>query len=168
MAQHNYLIRGLSGTGKSSVCAELIKRGYAAIDADDTVAYLETPCRTSSLGQRIPEIWNWDIDKLAVMLSDKKESILFICGGATNESQFIQMFETAVTLSVDDDTMTQMLLNRINNGYRNRLDELAQQIKWNKTSREYTTKNKKDIVIDATRPLDDVVDAVIESTISNL
>jgi dephospho-CoA kinase len=35
MAKRNCLVEGGSGTGKSSVCRELRKRGYKAIDGDN-------------------------------------------------------------------------------------------------------------------------------------
>ena len=34
MGRRNYLIEGLSGTGKTSVCDELQRRGYHAIHGD--------------------------------------------------------------------------------------------------------------------------------------
>jgi predicted ATPase len=34
MAERNYLVDGLSGTGKSSVYEELLRRGYAAVSTD--------------------------------------------------------------------------------------------------------------------------------------
>jgi len=39
MAKRNYLVEGLSGTGKSSVYEELIRRGYAAIITDRAWAH---------------------------------------------------------------------------------------------------------------------------------
>jgi broad-specificity NMP kinase len=43
MAKRNYLIEGGSGTGKSSVCHELQKRGYKAINGDRELAYQGDP-----------------------------------------------------------------------------------------------------------------------------
>ena len=39
MGIRNYLIEGVSGTGKTSVCKELQRRGYYAIDGDTELAY---------------------------------------------------------------------------------------------------------------------------------
>jgi broad-specificity NMP kinase len=39
MAKKNYLVEGVSGTGKSSVCDELQRRGYKAINGDRELAY---------------------------------------------------------------------------------------------------------------------------------
>jgi broad-specificity NMP kinase len=43
MAKRNYLVEGVSGTGKSSVCDELRRRGYKAINGDRELAYQGDP-----------------------------------------------------------------------------------------------------------------------------
>ena len=64
MARRNYLVEGVSGTGKSSVCHELQKRGYKAINGDRELAYQgdpETGKRTGAYGH---EYHIWDLDKV--------------------------------------------------------------------------------------------------------
>jgi len=43
MAKKNYLVEGVSGTGKSSVRYELQRRGYEAINGDKELAYQGDP-----------------------------------------------------------------------------------------------------------------------------
>jgi hypothetical protein len=43
MGKRNYLIEGVSGTGKTSVCQELRRRGYLAINGDRELAYQGDP-----------------------------------------------------------------------------------------------------------------------------
>ena len=43
MGVTNYLIDGVSGTGKTSVCRELHRRGYQAINGDTELAYQGDP-----------------------------------------------------------------------------------------------------------------------------
>jgi len=43
MGRRNYLIEGLSGTGKTSVCDELQRRGHHAIHGDRELAYRGDP-----------------------------------------------------------------------------------------------------------------------------
>ena len=43
VAKWNYLVEGLSGTGKTAVCEELLRRGYSAIHTDRTWAYHADP-----------------------------------------------------------------------------------------------------------------------------
>jgi broad-specificity NMP kinase len=43
MGMRNYLIEGVSGTGKTSVCKELQRRGYDAINGDTELTYQGDP-----------------------------------------------------------------------------------------------------------------------------
>jgi broad-specificity NMP kinase len=43
MGIRNYLIEGVSGTGKTSVCKELQRRGYYTINGDTELAYQGDP-----------------------------------------------------------------------------------------------------------------------------
>ena len=43
MGKRNYLIEGVSSTGKTSVCNELQRRGYHAINGDKELAYQGDP-----------------------------------------------------------------------------------------------------------------------------
>ena len=43
MGRRNYLVEGLSGTGKTSVCDELQRRGHHAIHGDRELAYRGDP-----------------------------------------------------------------------------------------------------------------------------
>ena len=43
MGVKNYLIEGVSGTGKTAVCKELQRRGFHAINGDRELAYLGDP-----------------------------------------------------------------------------------------------------------------------------
>jgi broad-specificity NMP kinase len=43
MGVKNYLIEGVSGTGKTSVCDELRRRGYHSIHGDRDLAYQGDP-----------------------------------------------------------------------------------------------------------------------------
>jgi hypothetical protein len=43
MGKRNYLIEGVSGAGKTSVCQELRRRGYVAINGDRELAYQGDP-----------------------------------------------------------------------------------------------------------------------------
>jgi broad-specificity NMP kinase len=53
MGIRNYLIEGVSGTGKTSVCHELRRRGYHAINGDRELAYQGDP-KTGEPGMGLP------------------------------------------------------------------------------------------------------------------
>jgi len=49
MGKRNFLIEGVSSTGKTSVCKELQRRGYHALNGDRELAYQGDPeTQTSS------------------------------------------------------------------------------------------------------------------------
>jgi predicted ATPase len=76
MGRRNYLIEGVSGTGKTSVCEELRRRGYAAIHGDRELRYQASPStgaitgdmdhgRLTSLSPEIRHAQNiWDVEKV--------------------------------------------------------------------------------------------------------
>ncbi|BFT72605.1 hypothetical protein [Paenibacillus sp. P36] len=64
MGIRNYLIEGVSGTGKTSVCNELQRRGYQPIHGDRELAYQgdpETGARTDGVTH---EHHIWHVDKV--------------------------------------------------------------------------------------------------------
>ena len=67
MGIRNYLIEGVSGTGKTSVCKELQRRGYHAIHGDRELAYQgdpETGIRTDGITH---ENHIWHVDKVKAL-----------------------------------------------------------------------------------------------------
>lgn len=150
MAKINYLISGLPGTGKTSVCTELQTRGYKAIDADYTFGYQDD------------SDWLWDEGKVEQILNDDSEKI-FICGSAGNRDKYIPRFDKVFILSVDDNTLRRRLLNRTNNNFGKDPDILAKQIERNQGLKEYSMKRGR-IVIDATQSVTAVADDILAHT----
>lgn len=57
----NYLIEGLSGTGKTTVGEELARRGYRVLDADEAFGYYGDPETGISTETKHQLNWLWDI-----------------------------------------------------------------------------------------------------------
>ncbi len=155
----NYLIEGVSGTGKTTVCEELKKRGYNAIDADEELAYYGDP-KTGEPTEKSPSNWIWKKDKTHEILSGESKKPVFICGGAMNQNEFTHHFKKTFVLSIDDETLKHRLLNRTNNDFGKHPDELALQLEWNAGAIR-NAKQKGAIIIDATRPVKVVVDEIL-------
>jgi dephospho-CoA kinase len=148
MAKINYLISGLPGTGKTSVCIELQARGYRAIDAD------------RNFGHQVRADWRWDETKIEGVIDDASDEILFICGSASNRDDYIPKFSKVFILYVDDQTLRHRLLSRTNNNFGKDPDVLTRQVERNQGVKEYSIKRGR-VVIDATQPVKKVVDDIL-------
>lgn len=150
MAKANYLVSGLPGTGKTSVCLELQTRGYSAVDADRAIAF------------QVSDGWLWDGEKLEKALNNSSGELVFVCGSASNRDEFITRFQKVFILHVDDQTLKQRLLSRTNNNFGKDPAILARQIINNQGVKDYSVKRGR-TVIDASQPIDKVVDEIISS-----
>src|SRR5215467_5578307 len=97
----NYLIEGVSGTGKTSVCVELQRRGYHAINGDRELAYLgdpETGEPTGHLPHEASAIFThehhiWDVEKVRTRVANQEKAVTFFCGHSRNLAKFIDLFD---------------------------------------------------------------------------
>ena len=156
---NNYLIEGLSGTGKTAVCNELKKRGYASIEADDAFGFygdIKTGLPTEEKSQLN---WLWDKKKIDAALADTTAPT-FVCGGAMNQHELTHYFKKTFTLVVGDETLKHRLSTRTNNDFGKHPEDLARQLEWNKGAVAYA-QQRGTIVIDASQPLDSVVDTIL-------
>jgi hypothetical protein len=94
----NYLITGISGSGKTAVGKELMERGYMVCQADDALVVPGTPG------------WNWDRDRLADWL--RRPGFVFVCGGADNQDVLTSLFRKVFVLRVADAVATRRLQGR--------------------------------------------------------
>lgn len=158
MGVRNYLIEGVSGTGKTSVCDELQRRGHHAIHGDRTLAYQGDP----ETGKPLAGIGHahhiWNIDKVKALVADQTQPMTFFCGGSRNFPRFIHLFSKVFVLDIDIETLNQRLASRPQDEWGGRAVE-----------REFITRlhaTKEDIpqngiVIDASAPLPAVVDEIL-------
>lgn len=155
----NYLIEGISGTGKTTVCEELRRRGYHSIDSDEVFGFYGDIKTGLPVEEEHQLNWIWDKKKVQETLGNKSETI-FVCGGAMNQQEFMSYFKKVFTLYVDDKTLRDRLLSRTNNDFGKHPDDLARQLEWNKGTVAYA-KQRGTILIDATKPVDVVTDEIL-------
>lgn len=159
-----YLIDGVSGAGKTTVCEELVRRGYKAIEADEVLAGFIDPVTGLPTDDHSSENWHWDKTKFDTMVQDAGLQDLFVCGGAINKPDFLHRFNKIFTLHLDDKTLKDRLLHRTNNDYGKKPEELAFQLKENARTVQYATERGA-VLIDGNKPLDRIVDEIISATI---
>ncbi|MAU12640.1 MAG: nucleoside kinase [Anaerolineaceae bacterium] len=167
MGKKNYLIEGVSGTGKTSVCHELIRRGYAAINGDRELAYQGDPTTGGKIEdfgpgtlspQMIHEQHMWDVDKVRQLAANQDDDATFFCGGSRNFEQFIDVFDEVFILDVDVETLNQRLDNRDDDDWGKRQSERDLILRLHATKEDVP---QNGIVIDATQPLVRVVDEIL-------
>ena len=164
------LVTGGSGAGKTSVAAELARRGRASIDADDdpALARFVNPAGAVAECPAAPDFawlarhhWEWNPARLDELISAAEPATLFVCGNAANETDLADRFTRVFLLEIDVPTMlvrldapsrdndfgrtgdTRELLRRWLPGYQARMRAFGA------------------IPIDARKPLDQVTDAIL-------
>lgn len=158
MGVRNYLIEGVSGTGKTSVCRELQRRGYYAINGDTELAYQGDPEAGTPTAGQVHGHHIWDVDRVKALVADQHEPIAFFCGGSRNFSKFIDLFDGVFVLEVDRDTMLRRLEKRPDDEWGGKQSERDLAVRLHQTKEDIP---KNGIIIDATAPIADVVDEIV-------
>jgi broad-specificity NMP kinase len=156
MGKRNYLIEGVSGTGKTSVCQELSRRGYTAIHGDRELRYQGRP--TTFASPQIRHAHNlWDVEKVRRLAANQDDEVTFFCGGSRNFEQFIDLFDQVFILDVDVATLNERLDSRPDDWGKNQSErELI--LRLHATKEDVPSGG---IIIDATQPLVSVVDEIL-------
>ncbi len=158
MGVKNYLIEGVSGTGKTTVCDALQARGYHAIHGDRELAYSGDPETGEPVDTGGHACHIWDVDKVRALVADRSEAMTFFCGGSRNFSRFIHLFDAVFVLEVDIDTLNRRLATRQTNEFGGRAAERALIARLHATNEDIP---RHGISIDATLPLPRVVEAIV-------
>jgi broad-specificity NMP kinase len=78
MGIRNYLIEGVSGTGKTSVCKELQRRGDYAINGDTELAYQGDPETGKTTDCLTHEHHIWHVDRVKALVANQDEAVAFL------------------------------------------------------------------------------------------
>ena len=157
MARRNYLVEGLSGTGKSAVYEELIRRGCTAISTDRTWAYHVDPETGLPGGPVHHDNWMWDRQVAVTELEREDPEVLFVCGSSRNRDDFLPYFTKVFNLEVDEDTLRRRLQARTADDWPLGPDAVELVLDLHRRGE----KPPGSIDVDATQPLDQVVDEIL-------
>jgi hypothetical protein len=80
----NHLIEGVSGTGKTSVCKELQRRGHHAINGDTELAYQGDPETGKPTDGSTHEHHIWYVDRVKALVANQHVTGHIFCGGSRN------------------------------------------------------------------------------------
>ena len=148
------LVTGMSGTGKSTVMAELARRGHRVVDTDygDWCEDVPHPERGSE------QLWRED--RIGALLAEPVDGALFVSGTVANQGRFYPRFDAIVLLSVPEDVLLRPAsASRRTNDYgktdaERRLLVLSDLSRGRAAARRV----RGDREIDTRRPVDEVAD----------
>jgi hypothetical protein len=150
------LVTGMSGTGKSTALAELGRRGFRVVDTDLPGWSEWVPDEGSEEGGG----WFWREDRIAELLSSDDERTLYVSGCVTNQGKFYDRFDAIVLLSAPAKVILDRVEDRTTNDYGKGLGErelILSHLGWV----EPLLRAKCTREIDASRPLEEVVDELV-------
>lgn len=121
------LVTGMSATGKSTVVADLVARGVAAVDLDDPRWSHEVPDDSEFADGPGATDWRWRDHDVRSLLDDASEPLV-VAGTSTTQGVFYDRFAHVVLLGVPDEVALHRLATRTTNAYGNDPAELAREV----------------------------------------
>jgi dephospho-CoA kinase len=98
----------MSGTGKSTVLAELARRGFEAVDTDE-------PGWTRWSDE--DDGYVWIEERMTELLSRSGPTTLFVSGTVSNQGRFYRDFDAVVLLSAPAEVLRRRIETRTTNDY---------------------------------------------------
>jgi len=147
------LLTGVSGTGKSSLVKELRRRGYTAFDADDDGFTAPLPDDT----------WAWQIEPIRSLFDQYGDHLVFFAGCSDEQSAFDFDFKVLLTAPVE------LILDRLRLRTTNPFGKAQAERDRVLADMEWVLpllRESADLVIETTRPTNDVADTVIDAVVS--
>lgn len=169
-------VTGISGAGKSTVCAALRRLGHEAHDTDQEgnsvwvnrrtgrVTMIASARERSQPGWLDEQEWRVVPAKIEALALRARDRVVFLCGSTANEHDVWHLFSRVVYLAIDTATLVDRLASRTSNDFGKSDTELAAILGWHEYSdAEFARLGAT--VVDATKDLAEVVDAVVQATV---
>jgi broad-specificity NMP kinase len=146
------LVTGMSGTGKSTVLAELARRGFQVVETDDA---------PWSEWSEAEGGYVWREDLVEELLSRDDGRTLYVSGTVSNQGRFYPCFDAVVLLSAPVDVLLRRIDGRTTNDYGKTAEERAL-ILSHVAEVEPLLRATCTHEVDATQPLGEVVTQLVE------
>ena len=159
MGVRNYLVEGLSGTGKTTVAEELQRRGYHVVHGDRELAYQGDPVTGEPRKDHAHEHHIWPVERVRALCADGSTPETFFCGGSRNVTSFLDLFDAVFVLEVDLDTLNRRLDARPDEEWGGgRPTDRERIVRWHESGEDVPPGG---IPIDSTAPIGRVVDEIL-------
>jgi len=168
---HIYFITGISGSGKTTVGRELVRRGEVALDSKiqpglfrfaDEHNVAAPDYRPQDQQRQARYKWRLNKEMFDELLQEHKESSrVFLCGGADDLIQYWPMGKKIFLLTVDSQTLLQRLTSEDRDNQFGK-DEKTQALLLERLERKQSRLAELGALeIDACQPLDSVVTTIL-------
>ncbi|TQK18253.1 shikimate kinase [Microbacterium sp. SLBN-154] len=138
------LITGMSGTGKSTVLAELARRGHLTVDTDYE-------------GWTDGDGGPWEEERMTRLLATHEDVV--VSGTAENQGVFRDRFAQVVLLSAPIDVLLDRVTRRANNPY-GKTPAQQEEIRRYTIEVEPLLRRSATLELDARRPVADLADEI--------
>jgi len=168
-------ITGCSGAGKTTIAAVLARRGLASIDADDHPLLAREVDLAGNVVEEpaAPDFawlsrhsWQWNPARLDELIQAAAPATLYVCGGAANELELADRFTHVFLLEIDEPTMLARIAARQDNDW-GRIGDTREYLRRFLPGYQALLRASGAIPIDATQPLDHMVDAILSHTLAS-
>jgi dephospho-CoA kinase len=142
----------MSGTGKSTVLAELGRRGYEVVETDEP-EWMEWSNEDGG--------YVWREDRVAELLAPESEAPLFVSGTVSNQGRFYPDFDAVVLLSAPLEVLLGRIEHRTTNDFGKTPAE-RERIISDFAAFEHRLRAMCTHELDATQPIDDIVAELVQ------
>ena len=137
------LVTGMSGTGKTTVLAELRRRGHMTVDTDYD-------------GWELPN-GTWDEQRMLHLLAANPDVV--VSGTVENQGRFYDRFEHVVLLSAPLQVLVERVSRRTNNPYGRTPEQRAEIARYVDTV-EPLLRRRATLELDGQRPASELADVI--------
>ena len=164
------LVTGVSGSGKSTICRELKRRGYEAYDIEKIRSLFSMVQRRT--GRVVREWDNSDLrlikqmdwicnrERLAKLIHRNTGGIVFYCGTATNIGDIRDLFDQVLLLKCSPRVLRERLKSRATNDFARNPRVLAWVLR-SKNRWESEISHGETAVVDANGSVTETTDGVL-------
>lgn len=170
------LITGITGSGKSSLCSELRKRGYKAYDIENIHGFFNmVHKKTGKIADKYDKDnlewvkqydWICNKDKLQELVHKNTNGIVFYCGTGSNLDELLFLFDKIFLLKVSPKILRERLSTRKSNDFGRTSEVQDWILEWQDWWENHMCE-KGAIIIDANRDIKEVTIDIIEKSKNN-